>query len=436
MPFAGNFVIEQLAALANPACEIFSSDISVYSMAIGHGLSGELSDIEVTDEIKSEFPKIFNKELTPLEKAAAAIFLSDAAIARAKASQVKYYEHLYRNAKNNQEQYFAQIMRKLEKAKALFGQNFHFHAICGLSLLDKAGKGDFIFFDPPFVSDSYDKQFKALSACFTYREPIFTYITEEIKQAKLHNLNQLGAVVYYRPENPLPDGFLDPEFKEVFRYRHTYDAHYCIYSNYKSPPFVGSFQPLREKPENIQIISTENIITKRSTIAVGAVSSQIANHYRLMWIKKARMKDNGRSYIITVDKKLIGIVQLGTGQTFGNNWVLINSDPIAPTSRYKRLSKLMLSLICTEEFINLFNSEVMWQHSGYTTKVYTNAPMSMKYRGLFDIFERKETPKAQNKYEITYRSKKLKKTMRQALTDWVDKYGEQLVENDILIDDD
>lgn len=421
VPFAGNFVIEQLAGIVDKSIKVFSSDVSVYSRAIGSGVSGEETEIIVRPEIAIDFP-VFSGELTPMQKAAAVIFFSEAGVYKKKGEKTRYYQKLYENCVKNQEEYYTGIMAKLEKFKSALG-DFNFFGMDGCALLDKVEEGDMVFFDPPFISDSYDIQFEAMNECFDYREPIFTYMTDDVKKTILIKLHEKGVKLFYRPENPLKDeDILNTILKERYRYRHTYDANYCIYSNQDSGAFVGSAVMLREEEKSYKLISEKDEITPDSIVKIIPCQSKISNHFRLMWVKKARMKDNGKSYLILVDDKLIGIVQLGTGQTFGNEWVLINSDPASPTSKYRRLGKLVLRLICTHEFIDSYNIDVLWEHTGFTTKVYSNEPMSMKYRGVMKIAERQDGKKgSNNKFEITYRTDKMPDTIKEALLIWLKK---------------
>jgi hypothetical protein len=419
VPFAGNFVIEQLAGIVDKKIQVFSSDISVYSRAIGSGVTGEETEITVKEDVARDFP-VFSGQINPLQKAAAAIFFSEAGVYKKKGEKTKYYRKLYENCIINQQQYYEGIMAKLAKFKEQLG-DFYFFGMDGIALLDKVEKGDMVFFDPPFISDSYDIQFEAMNECFDYREPIFTYMTNEVKQRVLIGLHEKGADLFYRPENPLPkDDVLNNILSERYRYRHTYDANYCIYSNVETGAFVGTACLLREEEKSYKLISEADEITEKSKIEILPCQSKIANHFRLMWVKKARMKDNGKSYLLMVDGKLVGVMQLGTGQTFGNEWCLINSDPATPTSRYQRLGKLLLRIICTKEFLNRVNDDLLWEHTGFTTKVYTNEPVSMKYRGVMKLHERNELkPGAANRFELTYRSDKLPVTMKDGLLQWL-----------------
>ena len=145
-----------------------------------------------------------------------------------------------------------------------------------------------------------------------------------------------------------------------------------------------------------------------------------------MWVKKAEMTDAGYSFLIFCDKKIIGLVTVESGVKFSTHFASIFSDPSAPTSRYKRLSKLILYLISTKAFLKEFNNITMWEHIGFTTRVFTNSPVSMKYRGKFKLNLREEDKDGNFKYRLIYQNKdKLSKTYKQALNEWYSKYAKE-----------
>ena len=149
----------------------------------------------------------------------------------------------------------------------------------------------------------------------------------------------------------------------------------------ESERFCGRFQPLQEEVRHCPIITEADEITLQTRIDIVSVNGNLGNHYRMMWVKKAEMGNMGSPFLVLADGKIIGLLVLESGVKFGTDLILIVSDPAAPTSRYKRLSKLMLHLCCTETVLNMVNERTMWEHTGFTTRVLTNNPVSMKYRG-------------------------------------------------------
>ena len=90
----------------------------------------------------------------------------------------------------------------------------------------------------------------------------------------------------------------------------------------------------------------------------------------------------------------------------------------------------MLHICCTQEVVDIMNEKSMWEHAGFTTRVFTNAPVSMKYRSLFDLKEREEDEEGNYKYKLIYQNKrKIAPTIKEGLKNWLKKDGKQLIEN-------
>ena len=78
----------------------------------------------------------------------------------------------------------------------------------------------------------------------------------------------------------------------------------------------------------------------------------------------------------------------------------------------------------------MFNDVTMWEHTGFTTRATSNEPVSMKYRGIFDLAERIEDKEGNYQYKLMYRTKeKLFDTIQDALIAWVKKEG-KVIDNE------
>jgi hypothetical protein len=418
IPFAGNFVVEQIAHLACPDAEIFSTDVSVYSRAIGFGVNDIDFRLELTDLTKRDFPFLSDKQ-KPIEKAAIVILFSEIAKTYLKKDKIKYYDNLYNDAKCNIETYFNQTLNKLLKFKE--SSRFKFFGIDACEVLKDVKKGDFVFYDPPVLLGDYEKMFEAINKCLLYDEVAYTQMTEELKREQIKEMHEKGATIYWRTNGEVSD--LPECLSRTFHYQYKWSAAYHVYSNVNSSSFVGRFEPLKEIVKNIQIIGKDDDITENSTIDVVLYPSNVGNHYRLMWVKKAQMSNAGWCYLVFIDKKLIGLLQLESGLKFGSDYVVIFSDPVSPFSKYRKLSKLILYLCCTREMLKTVNDLSMWEHVGFTTRVFTNNAVSMKYRGLFELTERKEDKTSDYSNILIYHSKKHLETFRDGLKEWLKKYS-------------
>jgi len=144
-----------------------------------------------------------------------------------------------------------------------------------------------------------------------------------------------------------------------------------------------------------------------------------------MWVKKAEMKSAGTAYLVVINGVVAGVLQLMSGMTYGHQMCVILSDPAAPSSRYKKLSKLLIMICSTHEMLDMFNEKCMWEHTGFTTRVFTNAQSSMKYRGLFELASKKKV-EGNYKWALVYQNKTPLLTYKEALSNWVQKHGQDV----------
>lgn len=415
--FAGNFVIEQLTGLVDKSIEVHSTDVSLYSVAIGNAFANK-KGIALSEEAIKIFPELA-KKTSPLEIGAIAVFMAEVARNLDK-DKIPYYKNLNDMVKHDYVKYVETLENKIKTFKGNLG-NINFYGTDACEVIKNVQQGDLVFYDPPVLLGDYEKMFKPMEKFFTWTEPTYSQMTDEVKQNDLQMLHNIGAIVYYRRN----DIIAPPEnYQEVFRYQYKWEGHYTIYSNNNKEKFVGRFVPLREKLMNYKFMSKDDIITTKSKIKFEMVEGTVVNHYRLLWIGKAKMTSMGFNYLIFCDEKLIGLFCGDSGLKFGSNLCLILSDPCVTGTRYKRLSKLILYLILNKEVLRMVNNHTMWEHEGFTTRVFSNEPVSMKYRGLMDIAKRKEE-KIGYKYNIIYHKKdKMINTIKEGLHLWLQKYGQ------------
>lgn len=422
VPFAGNFVVEQVVAKLEKEIKVISGDVSLYSNAIGFAITNQKSDIKLKEELLKDFPYFKNKT-TPIDIAAQVIFFSEVAQARAKAEKIRYYKSIYEDAVKNQEKYIEIILEKIKKVKKTLS-NIEYSALDAGVLIQSAKKDDVLYYDSPTIKGGYESMFKCLCECFTFKETEYSIIDNEVRKEHMKMLHKKGVKVLmnaYYPDNNievLPDGY-----EESFRYKYKDNRYISIYSNIKNKKWVNIKETLKEKQSKYEIINEEDEITNKSRIEFVKCPQDVAAHYRIMWVKKANIKNGGTNYLVFIDKKLIGCVVMTSGLMFSSELAVIFSDPVTQTSKYNKLAKLLIYMICSKPFLKMYNDETLWEHTGVTTAVFTNYEKSMKYRGLFNVKEKKVIKEGRYKYKIIYQNKdKIFPTYKAALTQWLDKH--------------
>lgn len=424
-PFAGNFAFTQVARKAVPGAHIISGDISVYSVMLGHGLHGDPVQFEVSKWLKKNFP--LSTRYTDRQRAAYILFLSDIAKFALKMDKVEYARRMIALYQAHQKEAVNHLAAKIEAAAKEIGDNWEFRPVDAAMLLQEVRAGDLVFYDPPYWVGGYEKMFAFIDANLKWDRPAYTVFDDKKKVQVVAEIIDQGATVFWRTEKEIEV----PNLRKVFEYHHRVDGAIYLYTNDRTfKPAAGSAALLSERDPRLPIITPSDELQRSDPVRMVEIDRQRFNHYRQLWTKKSRMKSaEDVSYAVFVGEKLVAVAGVECGMRISSNIAVIVSDA-APPSSYKRLSRLVLYILLTDEMLQRVNRKTLWDHIGYTTKVYTDAPVSMKYRGLFDLANRKKGKYLA--YELTYSTKKMvASTVQEAYVQWWDRYGDQRTDQSV-----
>ncbi len=369
-PCAGNFVVSMLCGAIDKQIRVFSGDVSMYSVAIGHYFAGQDSGIRLVDIKGEEYPH-FSNRTDPLDIAALMLIFAELAGFELK-QHVRYYQGIVRDVRNNQEKYLASTKERLQKAKALMG-DFHFNGQDASVTLASAKPGDMVFYDPPYWVDGYDKMFAAMQACFTAPAIEFEPINDESKKATLCDLRDRGVTVFFRQQ----EATLDVEgYRRVFTFEYKPGGFYNVFSNDETVRAAhGRAVLVNEEPGNYDVLFGDDTLAPDADIRFERVACNVGNHYRLLWTKKANVVPVRDSFGLFIGGKLLGIVSLFSGQKYNVPLAIIFSDAAPLHTKYKRLGKLVLMAILSEQFLNQVNDHFLYEHDGFSTVAYSNSPV-------------------------------------------------------------
>ena len=93
-----------------------------------------------------------------------------------------------------------------------------------------------------------------------------------------------------------------------------------------------------------------------------------------------------------------------------------------PHTQYKRLSKLMIMLAVSGETRRVLERLREYRLTNVVTTAFTARPVSMKYRGVFDLVKRGEK---NGQPFIQYRAAYNTLSWRETMTEWLTKHGLQ-----------
>lgn len=422
-PCAGNFVLSLVCGAIDPKIQVISGDVSLYSVAIGHAFANQDGGIRLKDEWLEKYP-YFKGKTSPQEIGAAIIYWAELAKHLGK-QHVKYYQSLVRDLNENVDRYMSGILSKIERARETLGNNYRFVAQDAAVSIQEAEKGDFVLYDPPYYMGDYEKEYEALCKCFDFPEIPYTEITPELKNTHLKELAVKGTHTFFRCEE-VPE---IPSYEVVFDYLYKANGKkYFVLSNSNCTPAQGWKTVMPTKKARFDVLWNADL-TADSKIQIIPVEGAIGNHYRLLWTKKALMRDAGEKFLLTADGKVCGVISIMSAEQYGHTYACLIADAAPLNTPYRRLGKLVLHAILNDEFLESINRKFLWQHEGFTTQAYTDSPVSMKYRGLFELIDRKQQAPSGHKFALTYRANKFKwKTIQEAYDAWFKRYGSELIE--------
>jgi len=401
--------------------EVISGDVSTYSIAIGSAMVGRDCGVRMREDVAKEFP-VLAEDTSPMGLAAMTVIALDLGEALKKGEKTRFYAGIVDDIRRNQAKYMAETKKKLQGMRDKLG-DFKFEAIDCMVGLKQAQAGDVVFFDPPFWETGYEKMFANMCRVLKPLEVPYTVIDAKKRDDMLVELNEKGCTVFTRPEFSVSV----PGYREVFQWRYKPGRAFVVYSNDPASKVVqGEEVQIRENPKaKLACVGEHTVLTGQEKVAVTKADGATANHYRLAWTRKATMRDAGTPFFVTLDGMLVAIVCIMSGQAFGNEFAVLVADCVPPHSQYSRLSKGIVMMVLSREFLGRVNKEFSWEHSGFTTIAYTNAPSSMKYRGLFEFIERKDPPEDSTvKNALVYRTDKMRfATMQEAYGEWFKKFG-------------
>ena len=113
------------------------------------------------------------------------------------------------------------------------------------------------------------------------------------------------------------------------------------------------------------------------------------NYYRDVYLSKGVgiPADGEAPFAVAVDGKVFGFLIFARMQGRGDVYLL--ADFVVNSTRYRRLAKLLLLVIQTREMRRMMEEKFLLENSPRArTMVFTDKPVSMKYRGLFKLARR------------------------------------------------
>lgn len=430
---SGNFTIERILKGCVSA-RLHSNDVTVYSCLLGRYFTGKPLNVTIRDDYHG--PMKFISKYMDSDAGIIAVMLILSKMSIYLGSKPNpYYIKMIKAYIDQFENLWEKTKAKIEKISP-FVESMYEGDVCKLvdMVPDDAG---FICY-PPFFSGDYEKMFKVIEEIFNWQPPEYELINKD-------RINEMFAKLVKRKYFMFGTNDLLPEFKDyLVGITQTTNRGTPIYIYAKSDKTIIVLprqvtQPLMIERLGLNEDIGENMkIVKLKPEQFHALRSQYMNAH-------INPGQETASFAVVVGNKLIGVYAFSTAPSFADmnkyidtpNIYLLSDFPIAQ-SKYKRLAKLVLYAALSKESKEQAEDIANKRIYSITTTAFTKRPVSMKYRGLFRLLNKKklegtgesETDMSKiyynNGFMLNYGAYMGQWTLSEGLAMWKKKYGKEI----------
>lgn len=408
---SGSFTLEAIASTFTPLA-IHANDVSLASCAIGNYYIGQdLPLLIVEDEFL--WLNRYMEEGGSAKVAALLVFQSMLAYEkRNNAHRLRLWDAY--------EKRFDALTRataqKIEETGVLLdsfypGDVFDFFQ-------QHAGDDNVVFLAyPPTYTGGYEQMYKRMSQIIQWDAPAYNLLTAE-KRNDLFSFVQQHKYLWW--DDRVLEGQEPVMVVEASRNKTVF-----LYSNHVHKP--GLFRKIDSGDfPNIPIADWDIEIKPDSTIDVVQMKP-----IDLLPVKEAYLGKNVRhtsatwAFRIVVDGGAVGFIEIANRVRMGglDHAVYLQADFCIPHTCYKRLSKLIIMVATCGDMRRKVERLDQLRKKQILTTVFTDKPVSMKYRGVFDKLST-GTDKTGAKY-INYLAQFNDLSFSDVLKVWLEKHGKE-----------
>jgi len=189
-----------------------------------------------------------------------------------------------------------------------------------------------------------------------------------------------------------------------------------FYSNLDNIPVLFSTkkksQIIHELPRTIP---TDYVLPAHANLSVVKCKPSLVLHYKHLFMSSQVDYSDAAELALAflADGVVFGFATFSqwTHSMDGNRFIFMNSDFVLPSAT-PRLSKLLLYLVRSDEVRRLVARQYLFAYPSIQTTVFTDKPISMKYRGIFQ-----KTGKHANG-KLTYTADFTMETLKERFEQW------------------
>jgi hypothetical protein len=409
VPCCGNFTIER--SLAGMGFALHSSDVSIYTTAIGRWLTRQPVGIQLREESAEQLHWLADS-LDDGVGTVAAMMLGTRFLASV-GREGLWHQRVVRSYRDQWKAKHAETVERLSGSDVALAS---YQVEDVRSWLQKVPADAPVCSFPPFYGGGYEKLYEPLNEHFTWDAPQY----EPLSDADV--VDVLAAIID-RPYWLTASNHDVPELHQYLRG--------VIKATPRAAPFYvyASAAPTRIVAPRQAIEPVKAPRLRRGEELAGPLSLALLkpgqfNALRSRYLNP-RIAPGAANLAVAVkdgNGKILGVFAMAPSTFVPDEAYVLSDFAVAPTD-YPRLSKLIVLAATSSEAQRLCQRAFSRRIRTVATTAFSNNPVSMKYRGLMRLTKRSPSNEDGWKYQLQYRGAIGEHTLAEALEKWAKRWG-------------
>jgi hypothetical protein len=371
---SGAFTVEQILSRYAPNAKIRGNDVSLYSSVLGAYLAGQPFNLAVREEKFGWLAPY----LIDVEAKAAAVMVLFEVLKYEKGDNLFKKRHWAHYLNNFESFHQATVAKLRERKKEVRLEGYTSKDI--FDLMEEMPEDAVAIAFLPTYAGGYERMFRRLEEIFDWDRPAYGLIDPERKAAILEKMKQRDFLFLDDkewPELPLVAVVRKARMKPVYIYSNMEALRRGVLKQQRHAEFVP-FPRLGDEDE----------ITPVAKLTITPTINRVVNYYRDVYLSKGVgiPADGEVPLVAAVDGRVFGFLIYSRMQGGGDVYLL--ADFVVNSGRYRRLAKLLLLVTQSREVRRLLEEKFLLELPKCRTMVFTDKPVSMKYRGLYQLARR------------------------------------------------
>lgn len=418
---SGTFTFERAIGSRHPSLPMHGNDVSLMSAVIAGTAMGKPEPFTFKGRIAHWEDML--QGATELERAGALILaLYLGRVYNGKSEHARrhwlYYENRFPDMV---EKCAAQVLQLASglKLQSYYAGDFRAHLRRGIE------EGAGVIVSAPFISGWYEKWFKFINENIDWSPPAYEMWNPDHFPALMDEIDASGApyVMVYKDRIN--------EDRLACYHRIGMKPKFFVYTNTRATGSVVDHSSTdRGTPFKFEACDISRL-TDKTKVEIVRCKAGYADYIKSLYLQEnIAWTSTPLNFLIYLDDMLAGILSFAMpkhniGEFKTTEYVYLMSD--TATTRFGRVSKLIAMLASQVDVLRVASSKLMHRRpvKAVVTTVRSNNPVSMKYRGIYEVLARKEPPAGERsgaKYIINYVTAPRDQTPDQIYAEWFSRH--------------